>query len=225
MNQSGEPRRKGKRTRRGGKNRRRQLALGIPRPEQFTASYVLRNQQMRFDITNANPGSISTDFLLNSWVVASTTSSYARLLNAVRLRRVRIWGPPPSAGSTPNSISIEFIGSGIADTTLGPSMKYSDSTMGVQMAYLDVRPPRGSMAAFWLEDGISTQNIANVVYYQGCVIDLFCDLIFKDTEALSTATGLASGASATVGRPYAPGFGNTIVSGGNPRVGFTQPPT
>ncbi len=221
---SSAPRRRGKRGKRGARQRARQLALGIPKPEQFTPTYVVRNHVMRYNCTTTN-SIMSTDFLLNSWVVASTSSAYARLVNAIKLKRVRIWGPAPSAGSSPNTISVEFIGSGVADTTLGPSQKFSDSTMGAQMAYLDVKPPRGSIASWWLEDGISTQTVANLVTYQGCVVDLIVDISFKDDEAVSTATGLTSGASATVGRPYAPGLGNTIVSGGNPRVGFVQCPT
>ncbi len=187
----------------------------IPKPPQFIAS-IMTPHTFRFTVTTAGGYTVTTDNLLNLWCVASAATTTSRLIQGLKLKRVRIWGQPPSLGAAAVTASIEWSGGG-ASAGFGPSWQVSDTSQGITPAYVDARPPKGSLASFWIND-VQTGNIAfTLTLPLGAVVDLHTVLVMKDTEAV-TAGQTTSGA--TTGRVY----GCYLASANLPPVGLTTLP-
>ncbi len=196
--------------------RREELGLlGIPRPPSFTSTVALQHA-FRWS-GGGGAYTIDTDNLLSLMVVATGATTSARIFQSVRMRRIKIWCAPPALGSAPNTIACEFIVGGNSDVNFAPSSQWSDQTMGAQMAYLDIPVPKGALAGFWLQNGMTNTSVMNLVLATGSVVEIHFDLRLIDQE---TAVSGPSLTGATTGRVY----GRYLGSSANAPVGLTVTP-
>jgi len=116
--------------------------------------------------------------------------------HAVRIRRIRVWAATTASG-TVATITINFTGSNWA-----PNEEFIDSTMNVsELAYLDVKPPKNSLAAFWRDFGNSADPLFIITCPAGTIMDLDLDTVPSDNDPSVNTLGLNS-AAATLGTIY-----------------------
>ncbi len=205
-----------KRAVRPARDRRALVPVAPLKPPQFIPT-VKVGHTFRFVTLSGAGYTVNSDDLLNLLLVATAATTTARLLQAVKLKRIRVWGNVPSLGSAPSTVQVEWTsGTGVA--SFGAAWKVSDTSQGVTSAFVDARAPKGSIADFWLQNGQTNAGVAILTFPTGAVFDFHVTCVFVDTES-PTAGQTTTGA--TVGRVY----GGTLSSGATwSPVGLTALP-
>lgn len=183
--------------------RRKQKGQGesrIVRIPRFAATPSF-SHRFRFRATGSTvPGNstmtVTRAQLMNLMSVATTTTNQFRIINAIKVKKVQMWGPPPALGSAPTSITLEWRGNN------APSVFISDTPIGVDWAYISSKPPKESNCAWWTQtNSTMTEGMFNLSCALGSIIDVHCDIRLMDQGAQDAAeNGTAAGA--TVGRMY-----------------------
>ncbi len=131
--------------------------------------------------------------LVQMCTVAAGT--YHRVLAAVRLRRVRVWGNPAGTGATAQNISVVEWKSNFA-----PSVLIQDMSSGITGAHIDTKPPVNSSAAWWSINGSNeTEELFGLSCARGDVVEIETDVVLIDTEAPVVGDGANAG---TLGQMY-----------------------
>jgi len=166
-------------------------------PQPFQPSFVLK-KKIRFKAVAAATTALVFNDIYDLWCVAATATSAYRIAQAVRVKKIEIWGPMAS-DLVPVTVSVDWTGSATSGS-FGKSNRVSDTSMGsAEPAHLVTRPPPGSQIAQWLTGG-STTALCSLTYPAGSVIDLTYELVARDD---GTAQSVASAvAGATVGSNY-----------------------
>jgi hypothetical protein len=114
---------------------------------------------------------------------SATNSSVVPICNSFKIKRVRIWAPSSSA-STISTISLEW--AALSGGTLNQSgLQYSDTSMNPSVpAFLDLIPPKDSVAHFWNQTGNSA--LMNISCPQYTVIDLHVHAVMSDNTAAAS---------------------------------------
>ncbi len=160
---------------RGRRKGRRDGRESIPRPPALNhQSFQILNYRMRFYANAAFNGSIRFVDILNTRIIATTGTVAAQHYIGVRLKRVQCWSVPAVGFAAPpanlNTIEVWF-NSGSAET--GDQQVFSDTSMGIEPAYLDCKPSAKSDVALWQ---IQSTNVAMaLVLPAGAIIDLVVD--------------------------------------------------
>jgi len=189
-------------------------------PPQLTTSMTV-SQAVRYS-TASNVGliNITRAQLVNTIVTASSATVACSQLSAVRVRRIRIWGPTAAAGA---SASVVFTWL----SAWSPAKVIQDMGLGADRgARIDTKPPPKSLAGEWSMAGTnSTEEVFQLVCPAGTIIDIEYVMRLQNVEygpglpATVTVSGAttgymyvtpldftAQGASATLlplGLPYA----------------------
>lgn len=178
-------------------SKRRRLNEEHLRPPPFIPSVTFRHK-FRYAASAAASDSITIAELQSSLVVATSTTTSALLFNAVKLLGLELWAEPPALGAAAQTAYIEWQGTSTTTATdFFPSQMHSAQTMGIEPAHLKLKPPRGSLASFWLSAFLTnrTDKLFNYVLPVGTVIefDLLCVLQDANDGAISGPS--TSGAS------------------------------
>lgn len=137
----------------------------IPRPPPIPNSTITHNVRMRFAANAQANLSISWKNLLDTWLVATTATAGYELFDSVRIRKIEMWGYS-SAG--PVTCTITFPGAVLG--AQGDSTTHTDTSMGIEPAYVLARPGKRSIASMYQN---STTNTAFDIYCpSGAVVDL-----------------------------------------------------
>jgi hypothetical protein len=166
-------------------------------PPSLTTSLSV-GHTFRFQAVAASAGfTFTTTFLGDLMCVAATTTSAYQLANAVKLRKIEMWGPP-SSSLVPVTVSADFAGS--TSGAYGPSRIRSDTSVGAtRVAHLVVKPPKDSQVSQW-QSAISGNQLATLVFPAGAIIDIHYTMTVRDTASVQAVTGAVAGA--TVGQVY-----------------------
>jgi hypothetical protein len=131
--------------------------------------------------------------LFNLVCVALTTTTSARLCDAVRIRKVEIWSPPQDAGAV-STASITW-----RDPAAGPgtsSRVLSDTSMGAdRCAHVLMRPPKKGVQQFWLNP-TSTDTILLISGQVDSIVDVELTQIIQNGDTAPVSAGTLSGATA-----------------------------
>ncbi len=152
---------------------------------------------MRFVTNAAFSGDISFRNLLDTFLVATTTTSAVQVFQTVKIRRVRVWANA-IVGSTV-SASVEF--SGVTAGISGDQQITTDTSMGVRPAYIDAKPSRRCLASDYQLS--STAVAMNLNLPIGAVVDV--ELSFRASFTNNTAAENAL-VGATLGKFYLRGL-------------------
>jgi hypothetical protein len=184
----------------------------IPPPFVPTVSLF---HKFRYQNTSNGTYTITRKQMLNLLLVTPTAATSVRLLQAIRLRKVEIWANPVALGSSPQSVSVEWVGEN------SPSTVISDISMGVRPAHVSTKPPARSSAQWWSLSGSQEADaLFTMILPLNCVIDVSADLRFVEQEA-PTAGEIPAGA--IVGQVYGD-FLDGLASGSLAPVGYLSLP-
>jgi hypothetical protein len=180
----------------------------VPRPPMFRSSLVLRHS-FRYKLTAAvtfpTTIDVSSDDVLNAYLMALTATTSARVIYSAKIRRIRMWGPPAALGSASTEVGLDLQG-GSTTNGFAPSMAFSDSPMGLQSGYIDVHPSDEYAAGWWLSNALTSIKLFELYGPVGTIIQLDVDLVLNDSESATSGPAL-TGASA--GQIYGRYLGGT----------------
>jgi len=159
-------------------------------------NYKIRYQVASSTVTTASPSQIASWFCMCT--VAGAPATYTRYVNAIRVRKVRLWcGPGNAAGSnTPVTVSLQFNGN--LAQVVGPNKTYTDTSIGVtRVARLCVAPPADSTASEWLPITSVAPGTSPLFTYTapiGTILMINLDATSNiDDVSLPTVTGVNAG--------------------------------
>jgi len=136
--------------------------------------------------------------IMDALLVATTATTGTELFDSFKLKRIEVWGPPFNASSgTVSTVSVAMIGE-TATYRGGALLTKSDTAMGLEPAYVSVKPPKDSFQGMWQRSGdVKLFNLAAPV---GSIVDVTVSL---RTDNQSVAVGCANAlAGATAGNIY-----------------------
>lgn len=165
------------------RNKRSGVGMGL-KPPQFESTFQV-SKKLRFTATAAITTAILRGGLLDLLVAAQTATAAGRIFDAVKVRRIRIWGNAPGAGAVATRTSgVQWL------STYSPAKMVSDSGSGATYgARIDTKPPAMSLAGFWSLTGIGeSEALFALQLNQGDVVDI--DFTFRLQNISSVRTSL-----------------------------------
>jgi len=186
----GQPR---PRSNRGGKRFERSQT-GISHPPAIQEYAVRHGTRLRF-VTNTTVGqAITYQNLLDTLLMAATTTTGFDMFEAVKVRSVEAWCDQ-TAG---NAATIQVIFDGVSVGSVGDQRMHTDTSMGIQPAHVKCRPSSKSLASLFQ---LSSNNTA---FYIGCpsgtVVDV--ELTFVQSTTLTAVATQNVLVGAVPGAPY-----------------------
>ncbi len=179
----------------------------IPHPPALNNRNLVFSTTLRFRATAAFFNSITFANLLDTMLVATTTVNGVDLFQAVKVKRVSIWGMPAIGSSA--TVSLEYAGT--AAGFVGDQIIHTDTSMGVQPAHVSAAPGKRSLAAFFQ---VSSANTAMAIAGPaGSVIDVQC--VFKSQFINANGSAAQALVAATVGTQYLRGLDGLATASSN----------
>jgi len=99
--------------------------------------------RMRYTVTAAANLGITYQNLLDTWLFTTSATVAYQIFAQVKIRRVSAWAVPVIGGSSTVQISFR----GLTVGASGNSVEKSDTSMGIEPAYVSLAPSRRSQAS------------------------------------------------------------------------------
>jgi len=167
-------------------------------PRQFDST-IRFNHKFRFQCSAGGTFLFQRSTLLNLLGVATSTTQISRIIAAIKVNKVTIYGIGISNATTPigyNTVSCEWL------SDLGTTVIKSDTGTSIEPAKVETGPPMNSRAAFWCRTGQSTEteSLFSLVLATNNILDLDVSVVLynDDSVVLRSVTG-----PATTGQLYA----------------------
>jgi hypothetical protein len=178
--------------RRAPRNGRRKTMTNQVKPPQFVNTVQLRKTFRYTSTSSAVTTIVDADIVSVAGSIGKVTNTSVALYGyTAKLHKISVWTPPASQGAAA-TVSLQWYNSTGAD--LGPEM--SDTSNSVtQPAKLVTRPPRGTLASFWL--GTAGTPILIMTCPTGSIIDIDATVQLSTVATVTAAVG-----TAVVGTPY-----------------------
>lgn len=167
-------------------------------PPQFDAAVEVR-KTFRYKATGAGTDvSITAAGLLDGLCMAATTTSAYRLLVALKIEKVEMWGPMAS-DLVPVTVSCEY--NTDASTGFGQRTSlWSDTSMGsADPAHVIARPPSQSLASMW-QSRAGASQLCLLNFPVNTLVDITLSVVLQNGESPLAVTQAVAGA--TVGKVY-----------------------
>lgn len=174
---------------------RRSAATGprglIPHPPQINDYEVHHKKTLRFTAGAAVSQNITFQNLLDTIVIGNATNTLlSDLFFAVKLGRIKIWSTPIIG----QVATVQVVFDGTAAGFVGDRKVHTDTSMGIEPAYVSCTPAKESLASKFQ---VSSSAVAfNIVCPAGSVIDI--NLTFRSdviTGSNVAAQNTAAGAT------------------------------
>jgi hypothetical protein len=159
--------------------------------------------------------------LLNVGFFNLTDNEYTRVIEAIKLRRVRIWGAYPigtdNVSGRPQTIGLQWYGN---QYTGGRNVVVSDTGIGTVPPYVTSTPPPGSAASQWQQSNTAISS-ASPLFSLGVgmdsIVDLECDVVFVgDSGSQRVPVSTASTVSAPLSSTQSDWFYKSLDGGATP---------
>jgi hypothetical protein len=140
---------------------------------------VIHGTRLRFVTTAAVSIQVTYQNLLDLILIATGATTVVDLFHAVRIRKVRVWAVPVIG----NAATVEVQFSGQTAGSAGNWKVVTDTSMGIEPAYVSASPGARSLASLFQQSGAAIAFA--LVCPSGSVVDV--DLSFKNDPGLSVA--------------------------------------
>jgi hypothetical protein len=184
--------------RRTGKYAQKMAVAIIPRPMAVPNIGLTHSVKVRYASTAATQLAISWKNLLDSWVVSTAATTGFQLFDSVRIRAIEVW-----AYSSAGPVTATVIFPGAVLGAQGDSSTHTDTSMGIEPAYVRARPSKRSQASMFQSS--STNSAFDIFVPSGAIIDI--DATFRCSMAGYAPTALTNALVAAIpGNVYIRGF-------------------
>jgi hypothetical protein len=164
----------------------------IPHPPPIGNYAITHSRRLRFTSNAAYVGNITYQNLLDCILYSTTATAPYDLFFMVRVRGIRMWAL--SALGTSTTITAMF--DGVTAGSQGDRKLHTDASMGIEPAYLSVRPQPKTLAANFQISSGATAFFLDIP--TGTVLDILLDYHSDIVGAPVAAQNLSVGA--TVGQ-------------------------
>lgn len=163
---------------------RNQMTRNSSHPPQFRANtqfaHRIRYTGAASFSSTVSRGQLLSTFLLN----LANGTSFGRLVSAIRVKRIEMWGAAVTSASSAASVAVTWL------SNYGPNSEVSDSsTSTASPAHLITGPPAQSLASFW---SIAGSNESEIVFRVagpiGTIIDVWYDFTLVDGVGTTVTT-------------------------------------
>jgi len=162
----------------------------ISHPPQIPRYEVRHNTRLRFVASSAFFANVTFQNLLDTILVAATSSAGYDAFYAVKVRAVECWSTPVLG--TASTVAVIF--GGASAGSVGDQSTHTDTSMGIQPAHVRAVPDRRSLAANY-------QISSNAIAFQldvptGSVVDVelsFLDRFLESTACQNALSGATAG--------------------------------
>jgi hypothetical protein len=163
----------------------------IPHPPQINGYEIIHSKTLRFTTAAAAALTISYQNLLDLVLFTTSATAPFDLFKMVKIRFVKVWAVPILG----TAVSVEVMFDGVTAGSQGDRRVHTDTSMGIEPAFVTARPLAKTLAAnFQLSSGSSAFFIDCPA---GAVVDVGLD--FK-SDTLGTAVAAQNvSAGATTG--------------------------
>jgi hypothetical protein len=176
----------------------------ISHPPQIPNLNVKHGVRMRFICGSPFAGNITFQNLLDIWLLAATAIAGYDIFRFVKIRRVHAWAAAVVGNAT--TVTVGF--TGLTAGATGDGNIHTDTSMGIQPAYVSAKPNQRTLAADYQPN--STANAFELLCPAGAVIDV--ELSYK--QLLGTAVSAQNAlVGATVGAMYVRGLDGLAIAG------------
>lgn len=158
-------------------------------PRTFDAT-IRFSHKFRFRSTSNAQYSISRGALLNMLLDGNTTTTASRIIAAVKINQMTIYGLLDQSTFNTATSSLEW------QSDLGTTVIKSDTGTPLEPSKIVTGPPANSRASFWSRSGVNESEILfKMVLTTGNIVDfdLSCVLFNDDTPFIVTTTGVVAG--------------------------------
>ncbi len=180
-------------------------------PRQFTAT-VNFNHRFRFSVSSTSSIVVTRAALLNMMMVGVSSTSLNRIVAAVKLNQLTLYGIGISSATVPighSTVSVEWL------SDLGTTAIKSDTGTSIEPAKVVSGPPINSRASFWSRTGYNeSEALMRLELTAGNIVDFDLSIVLynNDTPVAISAT------SVTVGQLYVPSISSNLVPVSYPTV-------
>lgn len=180
-------------------------------PPQFDAT-VKFTHRFRYQANTALSTLFSRASLLNFLVEGVSTTSIARLIAAIKINKITIYGMSASNATNPigtNTISLEWL------SDLGTTVIKSDTGNSIEPAKVETGPPLLSRASFWSRSGTNeSENLFRIILGAGNIVDFDVSVVlFNDDTPFTIGT-----TGAVVGQLYQISHNTTLIPVSYPTI-------
>lgn len=161
---------------------------------------MVRNKRFRFVQASGSTMSdlaITSDDIITSVGAMCTVanSTLTSIAMAFRLRFVEVWATY-DLGVNGSFCSVAF------DQTRMPGMQFSDVSVNpTRPVHVFARPPKDSLASFWINNGSSATSMFSISAPPGAIVDICVDYVIQDPDTINS-TKTRTVITATLGRMY-----------------------
>lgn len=180
-----------KRQKSRGSNRRGQGSRAA-HPPQIGNYGLTRDVRMRFVSNAAVNQAISFQNLLDTVLVATTTTAGTDLFNAVKVKSVECWSLPAIGTASTVSVTYDSFTAGAA----GDQILHTDTSMGIEPAHVIAKPAPQSLAGLFQFSAATTAFLLECP--TGTVVDVHMSLRNAIMGAATAAQNALVGAAAGV---------------------------
>jgi hypothetical protein len=165
----------------------------VARPRQLSINTRFK-MTLRYAGGNSSYVSITRAMMLNTYLMNLTSStSNARILQAIKLNRIEIFGAGASGVASTGFCAIQWL------STLGPAIELIDTSNSTAYPpHLITSPPPNTLASFWSIAGSNESEVLFKIYcVTNSVVDISFEAVFADGANLLGAfiTSANSGSS------------------------------
>jgi len=124
-------------------------------------------------------------------LVATSATTSILIASAFRLKKIRVWCPAPF-GSVSTSVASITWDQTTSDYVSPPVTKADSSVNPSKPAYVEIIPPKGSLADKWHSPG-QTDGICIMTYPTGSIVDFFFNYVLDDQGGVTAGPTVAGG--------------------------------
>ncbi len=147
-------------------------------PPKIPVTPVIKKTFRFFDTVGASYSPSGAD--IQGWISGyASATQITPLITKIRYKRISVWGPAPTSLNAASS-RVEWLEGADSIRVNGASISTASPT------FVEVRPPKGSIASLWNTPGSATFNIFTVA---NSIIDVECEITLMDATLVS---GLSS---------------------------------
>jgi hypothetical protein len=129
-------------------------------------------------------------------IIATSAITSVHMVTAFRMTKVRIWSPSPFGSVSTSNVSITW--DETAADFVTPPISRSDSSVNPNKpAFVDARPPRGSLADKWHSPG-QTDGICIMTYPTGSIVDFHFEFVLDDAGGPLAGPAIIGGVTGTI---------------------------
>jgi len=193
------------------RSRTQSSRMVIPRPPQIGNYEVVHGTRLRFSSPLSGfDGNITFQNLLDTLLVASSTTQGYDLFKFVKIRRVEVWaasGNTPASGDGPLPVTVAVVFQGVTAGIVGDVSVHTDTSMSIEPAYVNARPSPKSLASNYQ---VSSSAVA---FRLTCPVNSVIDVELSFKSQFVSATAAQNGlTSAVAGDIYLRGLDGNAES-------------